>query len=322
MQLALMVMVIGVVSLTLYLFLEKAKESKKRKKSKENVEQISNTNTGKMQKGICENQSSSISSDRNTNVEAANNQALIDYDIYIMSNKERSFYICLAAAFLFFIAYVFYKSMLISVLVVPFAIFYPKMRNKDIVKKRKTELSLQFKEALYALSSSLIAGRSIESAFKEALKDLTLIYPDPNAYIIKEFEYITRRIEMNEPIEDVLNDFAGRAHLEDIDNFVDVFIIGKRTGGNIIEIIKNTSNIIGDKLNIKQEIDTLLAERKFEQKVLNIMPIAMILLLTWTTGDYMAPVFETFAGRIAMTVAVLLLGLAYFISKKIISIEV
>ncbi|MDD4049179.1 MAG: hypothetical protein PHI90_10290, partial [Clostridia bacterium] len=72
MQLALMVMVIGVVSLTLYLFLEKAKESKKRKKSKENVEQIRNTNTGKMQKGICENQSSSISSDRNTNVEAAN----------------------------------------------------------------------------------------------------------------------------------------------------------------------------------------------------------------------------------------------------------
>lgn len=247
---------------------------------------------------------------------------LIDYDIYIMSKREWLFNFCLATGFLFLVAYIFYRSILLSVLVIPLAFFYPRLKTKEIIRKRKQELSLQFKEALYALSSSLMVGRSVESAFKESLKDLALLYPDSRMYIIQEFTYIVRRLEMNETIEEVLADFAQRAHLEDVDSFVDVFVISKRTGGNIVEIIRNTSAIIGDKLQIKQEIETLLAQRKLEQKILNMMPLAMILLLTWTTGDYMEPVFTTLEGRLIMTVAVFLLGLASYLSQKIMSIEV
>jgi len=250
------------------------------------------------------------------------NSQLIDYDLYVLSKKEWLFHFCLAAVFLFFVAYVFYHSIFLSALVSLLAFFYPRLKTKEIIAQRKKELALQFKEALYALSSSLMAGHSLESAFNEALKDLYLLYPDPQSYIIQEFTYITRRIAMNETIEEALADFAERAHLEDIDSFVDVLVISKRSGGNIVEIIKNTSAILGDKLQIKQEIDTLLAERKFEQKVLNLMPIAMILLLTWSTGDYMHPVFSTLFGRLMMTIAVIMFGLAYFLSQKIMSIEV
>jgi tight adherence protein B len=249
-------------------------------------------------------------------------QVLLDYDVYVMSKKEWLFYFSLGAVFLFFVAYVFYQSIVLSALVAPLAFFYPPLKTKEIIAQRKKELGLQFKEALYALSSSLMAGRSLESAFKEALKDLSLLYPNPQIYIIQEFTYISRRLDMNVTIEDALADFAQRAHLEDIDSFVDVLLISKRSGGNIVEIIKNTSTIIGDKLQIKQEIDTLLAEKKFEQKILNVMPIAMLLLLTWSTGDYMGPVFTTFFGKLMMTIAVLLLGLAYYLSKKIMTIEV
>lgn len=249
-------------------------------------------------------------------------ELLPDYGVYQMRKQEWLFYFGLAAAFCFFLAYVFYRSLFLAVLVTPLAFFYPRYKTKEIIAERKRELTMQFKEALYALSSSLSAGRSVEAAFNEALKDLTVVYPSPDTPIIKELSYIVRRLEMNETIEDALADFARRAHIEDIDNFVDVFVISKRTGGNIVEIIKNTSAIIGDKLQIKQEIDTILAERKFERKILNIMPIAMILLLSWSTGDYMAPVFETAAGRMAMTVAVFLLGLAFYISGKIMRIEV
>ena len=127
---------------------------------------------------------------------------------------------------------------------------------------------------------------------------------------------------MNETIECALTDLARRSHDEDIKNFADVFITGKRSGGNMADIIKNTAAIINDKLRIKEEINTLLAERKLEQRVLNIVPVALILLLTWSTGDYMDPVFGTTLGRFVMTVAVLLLALAWFISRKITDIEV
>jgi tight adherence protein B len=292
----LIVVIAGFLSWGLFLFLEKGKKDEK-------------------------GEEASLVKENSVGAETKNN-TLVDYGVYVMSKKEWLFNFCLAAGFLFFVAYVFYRNIFLSLLVIPLAFFYPRLKTKEIIAKRKKELSLQFKEALYALSSSLMAGRSVESAFKESLKDLALLYPDPQISIIQEFTYITRRIAMNETIEEVLTDFAQRAHLEDLDSFVDVFVISKRTGGNIVEIIKNTSVIIGDKLQIEQEIDTILAQRKLEQKILNIMPIAMLLLLTWTTEDYMEPVFTTLEGRFIMTVAVLLLGLAAYLSKKIMTIEV
>lgn len=250
------------------------------------------------------------------------NKDVIDYDIYVMTTKEKGIYITLAATGIFIVGYIFYRNFLLSALLCPLAFFYPKMKTKEIIQKRKNELNIQFKDLLYSLSSSLSAGKSVEMAFRDVLKDLSIIYPDPNTYILKEVEYILRKLAMNETIESALADFAQRSQLEDVQNFVDVFYTCKRTGGNIVDIIRNTSNIINDKIEIKQEIDTLLSARKFEQKVLNVMPILMIVILSVSAADYMEPVFSTVAGRVVMTVSIALLAVAYFVSKKIMDIKV
>lgn len=254
-------------------------------------------------------------------IQTGKEQAL-NYNVYIMQKKEKAMYIVLAVVFLFIVAYVFYHSVIISFLATPLSLFFPEIRKREIIEKRKRNLNLQFKEALLSLSSSLYAGKSLESAFKQVLKDLSILYPDPHTDIIREFQQMVKRIDMNENLEEVLSDFADRSGLEDIENFTSVIVISKRNGGDLIEVVKNTTNIIGDKLQMKQEIDTMLAQRRFDQKVLNIMPVAMILLLTVSTGDYMNPVFNTLEGRIVMTFAVMLLALALYISKRIIDIEV
>ncbi|MCR4441962.1 MAG: type II secretion system F family protein [Peptococcaceae bacterium] len=247
---------------------------------------------------------------------------LPDYGVYNMNGGEKVFYTLLAAGFLFALAYVFYRSVFIAALAAPFAVFYPRIKSRELAAARKYELNLQFKDALDSLAASLSAGRSVENAFKEVVKDLALLYPGADAYIIREFAVIAGRIEMNEPVEDALAGFARRSGLEDIANFAEVFAIGKKSGGNMVEIMRTTSSVIGDKLRIKEEINTLLSQRKMEQKVLNVMPVLLLILLSWSAGDYMAPVFQTAFGRFAMTAAVLLLAAAYYISRKITDIEV
>jgi len=247
---------------------------------------------------------------------------LLDYNIYVMSVKERLLYITFAAATIFTVGYIFYRSIILSVLICPLALLYPKFRTKELIARRKNDLNLQFKDLLYSLSSSLSAGRAAETAMKDVLKDLAIQYPDPDTYILKEVEYIIHRIEMNATIEATFEDLAKRSHIEDIQSFSDVFNSCKRSGGNIVEIIRNTSNIINDKIEIKQEIETLLSEKKFEQKVLNVMPLLMIVILSLSAKDYMEPVFSTLAGRAVMTVSILLLVTAYFISGKIMDINI
>jgi tight adherence protein B len=247
---------------------------------------------------------------------------LIDYDIYNMPKKEIILNIILAAIIVFLTAFLFYRSLIISFAMSTLGLMYPKMKIKSIILKRKAELNLQFKDLLYALASSMSAGKSIERAFSDAVKDLQVLYPDPNANINKEVVYIVRKLEMNETVEAALSNFARRAHLEDLDNFVDVFQTSKRAGGNLVDIIQNTSKIINYKIEIKEEINTMLASKKFELKVLNAMPIFMLLLLSISAADYISPIFTTLYGRLVISIAIILLVSAYFISKKIMDIRV
>lgn len=246
----------------------------------------------------------------------------IDYNLYKMAAKEKLLCTLSAGAVVFTAGFIFYRSIVLSMLLLPLALIYPKLRVKEIINKRKHELSLQFREALYAIASSLSAGKSIEAAFRDAQKELSIQYSDDRAYIIIELEQINRRIEMNETIEQVLTDFADRSHLEDIMNFADVFSICKRSGGNLVQVVKNTAEIISEKIDVKQEINVMLTEKVLEHKILNLMPILIILLLSTSAEEFMAPVFTEPLGRAAMTLALVLFGAAYFVSGKIMNIEV
>lgn len=246
---------------------------------------------------------------------------MIDYDTYVISIKMKIIYVTLAATVVFAVSYLFYRSLLLATIFCPLGAFYLKFKRKQIIIKRRNELNLQFKDLLISLASSLSAGRALENAFESALADLLVLYPSEEAYIIKETKIIIHKLSLNITIEEAISDFAKRAKLDDIKNFSDVILICKRTGGNLIEAIKNASNIISDKIEMKQEIETLLSARKFEQKILNIMPVSMIFILSITAQDYIQPIFNTSQGRGAMTICLLLLISAFLISNRIMNIK-
>ncbi|MGI6668128.1 MAG: hypothetical protein ACOX4M_01360 [Acetivibrionales bacterium] len=60
-----------------------------------------------------------------------------------------------------------------------------------------------------------------------------------------------------------------------------------------------------------------MPRRKFERKVLNVMPVLMLLLLSISAPDYISPVFTTVAGRLTMSASIVLLAVAWFISAKV-----
>ncbi len=131
-----------------------------------------------------------------------------------------------------------------------FALCHLSLRifGRNRLFEKKNQLTLQFKDMLYSLSSALSVGKSVETGLKDSLTDLRVIYPDPQTDILVELEYIIRGISMNNTVESMLQKFAERAHLEDVDNFVDIFVTCKRTGGDLIQVMRSTSNTIGEKL--------------------------------------------------------------------------
>lgn len=252
----------------------------------------------------------------------AQETGVIDYDVYIMSKKEKILNIIAAAAVIFAVGMIFYHKPVLAGILALFSLKFPNLRTKSIIKKRKNNLNLQFRDLLYAVSSSMEAGRSLEMAFKDALRDLAIIYPDENTDIIRETTFIVRKIEMNEPVEQAIREFAERSHIDDIENFGDIISVCKRTGGNLADVIRSTSNVIGEKIDTKRDIETTIAGTKYESRIMACVPIFLVALLSYSSSDFMKPVFERPEGNVVMTVAIFMFVGAYLLSEKISDIEV
>ena len=173
------------------------------------------------------------------------------------------------------ISYLFYGTCLCAILLSPYLIYFLKSWEKQWIEKRKNMFQLQFKEAVQALATALNVGYSVENAMREHLKDLQVIYKK-DELIIREFRYMVRQLDVNFTIEKVLQEFSERTKEEDVQTFVTIFVMAKRSGGDMIGIIRNTVQQMSEKADIRREIGTIIASKKLEFKVMSAIPFGMI----------------------------------------------
>ncbi len=219
-----------------------------------------------------------------------------------LSSGQRMIYYILSYMTLVAIAYLFYKSLIISLIFGFLSIKLEPVYESYIMQRRKEELLLQFKDFLYIISSSISVSKSMETAIKESKEGLRMMYGD--GIIVKEVERMIIAIdERKYSGEEALKDMAKRADIEEIWDFVDTYSICIVTGGNIKKAILSTISILTDKMNIKRDIKALISQKQFEGKVVSAMPIVILLILNTLSPDYLEPLYTTLEGRILMTIA-------------------
>jgi len=246
---------------------------------------------------------------------------MIDYNQYHFTKAEIALY---AGEWLIIsgvIGWLFYHSVVAVVILFIFIKFYFEDKKRLLNAKRKKELNLQFKDALSSLSAALSAGYCVENAIVEAYHDLLLVY-SKEALIIKELYFMIRNLEMNVTIENLLDDLAKRSGDEDIKSFTEVFSIAKRSGGDFISIIEMTTNSITGKIEVKREIDVIISDKKLEQKIMNLIPIIIILYVGITSQGFFDALYKNVFGIIVMTSCLGIYGAAYLLGRKIVDVEV
>lgn len=219
------------------------------------------------------------------------------------------------------IMYLFYHSFLITVISSTGTFVFVKYRQREKIKTAKWKLTLEFKDAILSLSNALIAGYSIENAFEEALRELEFLY-EPTAEIMKELKTINQQIRLNRNVEDLLMEFGNRTGVEDILNFAEVVMTAKRTGGDLIKIMKSTSESIGEKIEVQREIKTLIAAKKLEGMIMCVIPFGIIVYLNICMPGFLEPMYEGLVGRGIMSLALIgyLGGIALL--NKIVTIRI
>jgi tight adherence protein B len=246
---------------------------------------------------------------------------ITDYDRYHFNLRETVTYILQAISIIIIIGILFYRNIIGILLLSPIIYFYLKIKTKELIKIRKWKLNLEFRDGILALSAALEAGYSAEHAFEEACRDLRQIYPE-NSLIVREFTYLIRQLKMNITVEKALSEFSERSGVEDILSFAEVFATAKRTGGDLIKVIKTTGNMINDKIEIKREILTLITAKKLEANLMKVIPLFMLVYLSVSSPGFLDPLYHNLYGILVMTVILACYLGTYLIIDKIIAIEV
>ena len=217
--------------------------------------------------------------------------------------------------------FLFYDSWLGGVCLMPLVGLLVWRFRSWKIHRRKQQLLLEFKELLYALSGNLKAGYSVENAWIAAEEDLQNIYPE-NSQILVEMKKVSKQLHLRIPIEQAVRELAERSQLEEIESFAEVLFTAKRSGGNLVHMMDKTATIIAERIEVEQEIQTMLTGKKLEQRIMCGMPVLMLLYLRLTNSVYLDCMYHNGIGILIMTLCLIGTGIAAYWGNHLISIEV
>jgi tight adherence protein B len=244
-----------------------------------------------------------------------------NYDRYRFTGKEWLLFIAASAGICIAINGLFYLSWWAFLPMIPLPVIFYRIRIRQCIRERRRKLNYQFKDALVALGVALQAGYSVENAVKACAGDLEKIYPE-TADILKEFHYMEAQLKVSVPVEELFLDFARRSQVEDIENFASVFAVAKRTGGDMVGILQKAARMLGDKIDVKREIEATISGKKWEQRIMSTMPIFIILYMRVTSPDFLKVLYGNLFGVVVMTICLGIYVFAWWMGRKIVDIRV
>ncbi|MBR3785488.1 MAG: type II secretion system F family protein [Firmicutes bacterium] len=241
---------------------------------------------------------------------------MTEYQIYILSEKERKTAVVVTALALAGVSMLFFQSPVL-VLLLPAAVKPAWKLYGDYRRDRRQEALLkEFRDFLFSLSASFATGRHMTEAMKEAETALYHIYGD-KGIMADELRYMLRAIEeTGQSDQKLFADFAARSGLEDIQLLSEVYGACRETGGNMAAAVNKAAALLTEKINLEMEIQTMLSQKRLEGTIIAIMPAVMIIFLLWMSPEYLEPMYTTQGGRLMMAAALGINGFAYYWMEK------
>lgn len=250
------------------------------------------------------------------------NYKLPDYGKYHFRAKEYILYLLEGALITAAAGYFFYHSWIACLcLLAPVLFFFFQEKRKELAAKQRQELSVQFKDLILAVAANQKAGYSIENSFRESYRDMEMLY-GAKGLICTEVRYITAGLDNNVVLEKLLYSLGMRSSLPDIIQFADVFLIAKRSGGNMTEILVKTAAVVEQKTETDKEIQLMISSKKMEQRIMNIVPFLIIFYVGSTSRGFFDVLYHNVIGVAVMTVCLGFYLAAYMLSRRIVDIEV
>ena len=173
----------------------------------------------------------------------------------------------------------------------------------------------QLPEALGQMGSAMRSGHSLQQALEGYANH-------GSAPLAGEFARVLADTRVGRPLDDALLAMGERVGSTDLRWAVRAMLIQRRTGGKLAEILDVLAEFMHDRMEIRREVRALTAEGKISAIILMALPFVVLAGVLSTNATYLQPMLTNPLGRVMIIGALGSMGLAWFLIRGIIKVEV
>jgi tight adherence protein B len=214
-----------------------------------------------------------------------------------------------------FLGFIFLRNIAFAFLFsIPFAVLhipYLVLRKKS----RITKFGNQMADFLLLVVNSLRAGQTF-------LQGCQVAVGESENPIAAEFKQVIKEVNLGLPEHESMENMLSRVPSEDLKIVVSAYIIQRKVGGNLAEILETTAATVRERIKIKGMIDVLTTQGKISGALVGSLPFLIGLAVTFINPKYMAPLTQTIPGYFVMGLAFSMQAIGAFIIWRVVDIEV
>jgi Flp pilus assembly protein TadB len=183
------------------------------------------------------------------------------------------------------------------------------------IRRRRAAFADQLPDVLLLMAGSLRSGFSLPQSLDAVVREGTQPASD-------EFYRATAEARIGIDLDVALDGVASRMESTDLRWTVMAIRIQREVGGNLAEILGNTTTTMRERAALQRNVRALSAEGRMSAWVLIALPLLIGGWLFLTDRNYLTPLFHTVLGLLLLTVGGVLFVIGVFWMRAAVKVEV
>lgn len=198
---------------------------------------------------------------------------------------------------------------------IAFGVGLPRWILGFLVGGRQKKFVSEFANAIEIIVRGVKSGLPLN----ECLKIIAREAPEP---LSGEFRRVVDGLAMGVPFDQAMAKMFERMPLPEVSFFAIVLAIQQKAGGNLSEALNNLSVVLRSRKMMKEKIKALSSEAKASAGIIGALPIAVMVMVSITSPDYMGLLFSDPTGHMGLLIGTAMMGSGIMVMRQMINFEI
>lgn len=192
---------------------------------------------------------------------------------------------------------------------------FPRWWLGFMTKRRIKKFVSEFPNALDVITRGIKSGLPLG----DCLRIIAVEGAEP---VKTEFRRIVESQTMGLTVPEAIERLTDRVPTTETNFFSIVISIQAKAGGNLSEALGNLSKVLRERKQMVGKVQAMAMEAKASAAIIGILPPIVMMLVYWSSPDYMAVLWTTTNGEIALAVSIFWMSIGILSMKKMINFDV